>query len=110
MAITRDTHNSDREKSSGQAHLLNFCTTGAMDRTSGQAEFVAQYFFEIPASACAGVFKQSMGARNRVGLGWSYRPARLQASVVDSLESNLGFLKSIKILNSMVNCETAGFD
>ncbi len=25
-----------------------------------------------------GIFKQSMGARNRVGLGLSYRPARLQ--------------------------------
>jgi hypothetical protein len=25
----------------------------------------------------AGIFKQSMGARNRVGLGLSYRPARL---------------------------------
>ncbi len=26
--------------------------------------------------ACAGIFKQSMGARNRVGIGLSYRPAR----------------------------------
>jgi hypothetical protein len=26
---------------------------------------------------CAGIFKQSMGARNRVGIGLSYRPARL---------------------------------
>jgi hypothetical protein len=26
----------------------------------------------------AGIFKQSMGARNRVGIGLSYRPARLQ--------------------------------
>jgi hypothetical protein len=25
----------------------------------------------------AGIFKQSMGARNRVGIGLSYRPARL---------------------------------
>jgi hypothetical protein len=25
----------------------------------------------------AGIFKQSMGARNRVGMGLSYRPARL---------------------------------
>jgi hypothetical protein len=29
--------------------------------------------FEISA----GIFKQSMGARNRVGIGLSYRPARL---------------------------------
>jgi hypothetical protein len=27
---------------------------------------------------CAGIFKQSMGARNRVGIGLSYRPAKLQ--------------------------------
>jgi hypothetical protein len=27
--------------------------------------------------ACAGIFKQSMVARNRVGIGLSYRPARL---------------------------------
>jgi hypothetical protein len=26
--------------------------------------------------ACARIFKQSMGARNRVGLGLSYRPAK----------------------------------
>jgi hypothetical protein len=29
------------------------------------------------AEASAGIFKQSMGARNRVGIGLSYRPARL---------------------------------
>jgi hypothetical protein len=27
--------------------------------------------------ACAGIFKQSMGARNRFGIGLSYRPDRL---------------------------------
>ncbi len=27
--------------------------------------------------ACAGIFKQSMGDRNRVGIGLSYRPAKL---------------------------------
>jgi hypothetical protein len=27
--------------------------------------------------ACAGIFKQSMGARNQVGIRLSYRPARL---------------------------------
>ncbi len=27
--------------------------------------------------SCAGIFKQSLGARNRVGIGLSYRPARL---------------------------------
>ncbi len=28
---------------------------------------------------CAGILKQSMGARNRVGIGFSYRPARLHS-------------------------------
>ncbi len=36
----------------------------------------------------AGIFKQSMGARNRVGIALSYQPARL---------SILGLLKSLKI-------------
>ncbi len=40
----------NREKSSGQAHLFNILRIGAMDRTSGQAEFVAQSYFEIPVS------------------------------------------------------------
>ncbi len=26
---------------------------------------------------CAGIFEQSMGTRNRVGIGLSYQPARL---------------------------------
>jgi hypothetical protein len=40
----------------------------------------------------AGVLEQSMGARNRVGLGLSYRPARLH-----SLESIPGLFKNLKI-------------
>jgi hypothetical protein len=32
---------------------------------------------EEPGEICAGIFKQSMEARNRVGIGLSYRPARL---------------------------------
>jgi hypothetical protein len=39
----------------------------------------------------AGIFKQSIGARNRVGKELSYRPARLQETC---LESILGLLKS----------------
>jgi hypothetical protein len=36
---------------------------------------------------CAGIFKQSVGARNQVGIGLSYRPARLRrAGGIDSLE------------------------
>jgi|LakMenE18May11ns_1017448.scaffolds.fasta_scaffold9628606_1 hypothetical protein len=38
LAITRETHNGDREKSSGQAHLFNIGTKGAMDRTTAQPQ------------------------------------------------------------------------
>jgi hypothetical protein len=38
-----------------------------------------------------------MGARNRVGIGLSYRPARLHRRGIDSLESIPGLLKSLKI-------------
>jgi hypothetical protein len=31
----------------------------------------------LAQESCAGIFKQSMGARNRVGIGLSYRPTRL---------------------------------
>jgi hypothetical protein len=48
--------------------------------------------------ATAGIFKQPMGARNRVGAGLSYRLARLhRAGGIDSLESNPGRFKSLKI-------------
>ncbi len=38
VVMTRDTCNWDREKSSGQTHLFNVWTLGAMDRTSGQPQ------------------------------------------------------------------------
>jgi hypothetical protein len=38
-----------------------------------------------------------MGARNRVGIGLPYRPPATQAGEIDSLESILGLLKSLKI-------------
>ncbi len=68
--------------------------------------------------ACAGIFKQSMGARNRIGIGLSYRPAWLHRLAelipqnrflcslkvkkfglcwrIDSLESTLGLFESLK--------------
>ncbi len=49
---------------------------------------------------CAGIFKQSTGARNRVGIGLSFRPARLhntQPGGIGFLESILGLLKRLKI-------------
>jgi hypothetical protein len=49
----------------------------------------------IPSAyvACAGTFKQSMGAWNQVGIGLLYRPARLYGLA----ESIPGLLKSLKI-------------
>ncbi len=43
----------------------------------------------------AGLFKQSMGARNRIGIGLSYRPARLYA-VAELIPWNR-FLGSLKV-------------
>jgi hypothetical protein len=46
----------------------------------------------------AEIFKQSMGARNRVGMGLSYRPARLhRLGGTHSLESLPGLHKRLKI-------------
>jgi hypothetical protein len=45
---------------------------------------------------CAGILEQSMGARNRVGLGLSYRPARIPESIPWN-----PFLGSLKIKNSV---------
>ena len=42
LAMIRDTHNGDREKSSGQAILFNIWIIRAMDKPSAQPEFVAQ--------------------------------------------------------------------
>jgi hypothetical protein len=44
----------------------------------------------------AGIFKKSMGARHRVGIGLSFRPATL-ASGIDALESIPGLHKRLKI-------------
>jgi hypothetical protein len=46
-------------------------------------------------TASAGILEQSMGARNQVGIGLPYRPARLHRPA----ESIPGLLKSIKILS-----------
>ncbi len=47
---------------------------------------------------CAGIFNQSMGARNQVGIGLSYRPVRLH-TLGASIRWNrlLGSLKVKKI-------------
>ncbi len=50
------------------------------------------------AKIWAGIFKQSMGARNRVGIGLSYHPARLHR-LAESIPWNrfLGILKGLQI-------------
>jgi hypothetical protein len=45
--------------------------------------------------ASARILEQSMGARNRVGIGLSYRPARLQR-LAELIPWN-GFLGSLKV-------------
>jgi hypothetical protein len=45
----------------------------------------------------AGILEQSMGARNRVGIGLSYRSARLHRLAELTMKSILGLLKSLKI-------------
>jgi hypothetical protein len=48
--------------------------------------------------ARAEIFNQSLGSRNRVGIGLSYQPTRLhRAGGIHSLESNLGLHKRLKI-------------
>jgi hypothetical protein len=48
-----------------------------------------EFWLEI----CAGIFKQSMGARNRVGIGLLYQPARLhRLAEVNPWNRFLGYL------------------
>ncbi len=47
--------------------------------------------------ASAGIFKQSMGARNRLGMGLSYRPARLQVHSLAELVPWNRFMGSLKV-------------
>ncbi len=51
-------------------------------------------YVPLSSSRCAGIFKQSMGARNRVGIELSYRSARLHRLP----ELIFGLLKCLKIL------------
>ncbi len=58
---------------------------------------------------CAGIFKQSMGARNQVGIHRVVVSARqaTQPVGIGSLESILGLLKSLKI-RALVLAPTSG--
>jgi hypothetical protein len=54
------------------------------------------YSFQL-LTFSAGILEQSLGARNRVGIGLSYRPARLRRLEDRFLGSIPGHLKSLKI-------------
>jgi hypothetical protein len=45
--LTRETHNGEREKSSGQTQLFNIRTKEAMDRTSAQPQVKLSFFINI---------------------------------------------------------------
>ncbi len=70
---------------------LVFKTIGGLEYVGHSFAYVAH--FVLSRDICAGIFKQSMGAWNREGIGLSYWPARL---CIGSLESILRFLKSVK--------------
>ncbi len=75
------------------------------DSTSNSRDYIFKllrspgidYKESIPSAyvASAGIFKQSMGARNRVGIGLSYRPTRLH-SLAELVHWNR-FLGSLKV-------------
>jgi hypothetical protein len=78
------------------------CRTGPPGYIGWRNRFLGSinvYKYGLSIQYCAGIFKQSTpGARNRVGIGLSYRPARLhsQAELVP-LEPIRGLLISLKI-------------
>ncbi len=74
-------------------HAHSGCIFGYSEQLGGSLRALCVLFFKFSCTACstgwpsspfhdimldrAGIFKQSMGARHRVGIGLSYRPAML---------------------------------
>jgi hypothetical protein len=54
-----------------------YCDTGILIRSFCDASLFCYTMPILPFPTCAGILEQSMGARNRVGIGLPYRPARL---------------------------------
>jgi hypothetical protein len=54
----------------------------SMERSKREGDLSTMVHIQVSIDGqdrlCAGIFKQSMGTRNRVGVGLSYRPARLK--------------------------------
>jgi hypothetical protein len=72
-----------------------FCCAGIFKQSAGVRNRVGIGLSYRPSRA--GIFKKSMGARHRGGIGFSYRPARLQASGIHSLASIPGPHKHLKV-------------
>ncbi len=71
-------------------NVLNWAKTGSFTQSPSAADLGYGY------GLCAGIFKQSKGARNRVRIGLLYQPARLHSLtelVPWKLESILGLPK-----------------
>ncbi len=64
-------------------------------KSSLNAEYRFYFASGIFSESGARTFKQSLGGRNRVGIGLSYRSARLHAGGIDSFGSILGLLNRI---------------
>jgi hypothetical protein len=56
---------------------LSLCENDGFQKRAYSACFQAEYNLYINSGT--GIFQQSVGARNRVGIGLSYRPARLHS-------------------------------
>ncbi len=61
----------------------------------GLLAFNSSMVWGLSKTTCAGIFKQSMGSRNQVGIGLSYRSAGLH-SLVELVPWNR-FLGSLKL-------------
>jgi hypothetical protein len=68
----------------GRRRMINPCMSSSLCMSSSPCK-----------RHCAGILEQSLGAKNRVGRGWSYRPARtrifklLRSSRIDSKKHRL---------------------
>ncbi len=73
-------------------------TSSTVTLTPHPSPFQFTSFHQLKHTSSAGVFKPSMRARNRVGIGLSYRPARLHR-LAELVPWNR-FLGSLKFKNS----------
>ncbi len=99
--ITRTSFFTKKEENIGTLLVFNFGLVSSMSNNLHFPFRLGHNIFEKNISwrlFCAEIFKQSVGARNRVGIGCTV-PARqaTQPGEIGILESILGLLKSLKI-------------